>query len=176
MGLDISAYEKLVFLTDGSGFDEEGEVDYDNDFMLLYLNPDFPEQASDLPKDLPCKSVGGALSFRAGSYGGYNAWRSQLAEFAGYPLGPDSSSTGRPMIPSFAAGAWSAPAGPFWELIKFSDCEGTIGPAICKKLATDFAIYQEVIDDNADDYFKELYAQWRSAFELASKEGAVSFH
>jgi len=31
-------------------------------------------------------------------------------------------------------------------------------------------------DAHADEWFRELYATWRRAFELASDDGAVAFH
>lgn len=80
-------------------------------------------------------------------------------------------------------GAWHSGGGPFFELIHFSDCEGTIGPVVSKKLAEDFAKYQKAADSfigTHDDgkpggYFAEIYAEFRKAFETASNNGAVDF-
>jgi hypothetical protein len=74
------------------------------------------------------------------------------------------------------AAAWGMSEGPFWELIHFSDCEGTIGPEVSAKLAQDFARYQDQADAHPDERFRDLYATWRTAFEMASQGGAVDFH
>lgn len=76
---------------------------------------------------------------------------------------------------SHAAGAWSAEAGPFWELINFSDCEGIIGPVVSAKLARDFQEYQEKANSQLTDYDLERYNSWRQAFELAAENGVVRF-
>lgn len=62
----------------------------------------------------------------------------------------------------------------FVELINFSDCEGVIGAEVAKKLAADFAAYQDKAGDKGD--FARVYASWRKAFELAADGGAVCFH
>ena len=67
-------------------------------------------------------------NFRAGSYSGYSSFRNWLCQFA----------TG-----SAPERIWEGPydAGdsrPFFQLINFSDCEGTIGATACAKLARDF--------------------------------------
>lgn len=75
---------------------------------------------------------------------------------------------------SHAAGAWQAEGGPFWELIHFADNEGTIGPATAAKLAKDFAEFQAEADKLEDDvearWFREKYADWRKAFEVAARK------
>lgn len=105
---------------------------------------------------------GEEFDFRAGSYSGYNAWREELASLAGYT--PEE--------------AWSGKieAAPFLELVNFSDCEGERDQHISKKLAADFAAFQEKADSHYDEYFRAKYADWRRAFELASENGRVEFH
>src|SRR6185503_149712 len=65
--------------------------------------------------------------FRAGSYSGYNHWRTKLCRFA-FGLEPQDIWTN----PERYAGK------PFFELIHFSDAEGAIGPETAAKLARDF--------------------------------------
>lgn len=77
---------------------------------------------------------------------------------------------------SYAASAWAATGGPFWELINFSDCEGVLGPATSAKLAGDFATWQEKADQHPDEAFRVLYARWRKACEMAADGGALVFH
>lgn len=172
MGLDITAYSELKKAEYGNVFDEFGEIA--DGFVQFYVNTDFPGRADDVI-DITAYEYNDALDFRAGSYGGYNSWRDKLAEMAGY-----SKSTckeyGRTRE-SFAATIWNNPSpGPFMELINFSDCEGVIGTTISKKLAADFSEYQSKADAHQDAHFREKYAEWRAAFELASNNGAVKFY
>lgn len=153
MGLDISAYSNLKREDDQS-------KDRDDCEIHILVNDDFPGRCDDVAEGY--YAAGDELGFRAGSYGGYGAWRDQLARLAGN---------------ASAKAVWSDPKpGPFIELINFSDCEGTIGTAVSVKLAKDFADFQHAADTHPDEYFRERYANWRKAFELASKAGAVLFH
>lgn len=154
MGLDISYVNKLTFLREEDGTDYAWPEE-----MRLYPNPDFPAQADGLKDGIyKYEDVG---EFHAGSYSGYNQWRNQLAQLAGY---------------GSAEQAWTTTEGPFRELINFSDCGGVIGSITSAKLAKDFAEYQHAADQHQDSYFLERYNFWRKAFEVASNAGAVCFH
>ena len=170
MGLDITAYRKLAKV-----IIPEGAEAADYPAPRMYHNPAFPGRADDVPEG---SYIGlEEFGFRAGSYGGYGEWRNQLAEFAGYAEGVENFFGGERK--SFSATAFDAKGGPFWELICFSDCEGTIGTAISAKLAKDFAENQPRADayDGPDaEWFKARYADWRKAFEMAADGGAVEFH
>lgn len=174
MGLDITYYKNLkeiacVFDADGEPIDTK-TGDPLEEYFQPHVNKDFPTRADGL-KDKAVyegEHVGG---FRAGSYGGYNQWREQLAELAGYAPAESGDRGIR-----FDAGAWAAGSGPFFELINFSDCEGVIGATISAKLAKDFAEFQSKADAHEDEWFKKLYAEWRTAFETAQQFGAVDFH
>jgi len=135
MGLDISYYRRLVPAPDAPK-DEYGEHDY-MQFFTLHDGED--RRAADLKPGV--YSFDERDSFRAGSYGGYNAWRSELAKFAGY-----ESSTYVWDNREKVAGQ------PFVELIDFSDCEGVIGPSVSAKLARDFATFQVRADTHPDEY------------------------
>ena len=160
MGLDITYYKHLTPLTEGAD-PEDGFQPYDN--------PDFPGRMEGL-EDRVYQMPEDRHHFRAGSYSGYNAWREELAELAGYPLTEGDRGL------RHDSGAWDATEGPFWELINFADNEGTIGPVVSAKLAKDFAAYQEKADTHPSGHFRDLYAQWRIAFEDAAQDGAVDFH
>ena len=96
-------------------------------------------------------------SFCAGSYGGYNRWREALAEQFNAPVGkPD-------------------PAKPFYELIWFSDNEGTIGPETAQDLLADFREHADVWRSPFESH-RDLYNDWLRAFELAADGGLVRFH
>lgn len=177
MGLDITAYRRIakldaVFDSGGDPIDHKTRELLDYDFRA-YINSDFPGRADDI-EDRAVYSAGEWLGFRAGSYGWYNAWRDSLAELAGYPLGKYEQ-YGR-MWDSYCVECWGGAQGPFAELINFSDCEGVIGAVISQKLAADFAQFQEKADAHPDERFREKYAEWRKAFEMAADGGAVDFH
>lgn len=155
MGLDITAYRQLKPVECG---DEGGCLE---DHAHVYGNGDnFPGRDEGVTPG--CYMFVGEHAFRAGAYSGYNRWREQLAELAGYT--PEE--------------AWSdaAKGKPFYELVNFSDFEGTIGPVVAMRLAADFAAFQEKADAHEDEYFREKYAEWRKAFEMASDNGAVCLH
>jgi hypothetical protein len=164
MGLDISAFKGLV--DTGRKYDPEDDYNWQIE-RGLYINPDFPHRADEF-NGVNLYSFEGEIHFHAGSYSGYSHWRAELANLAGYNA-------------NYHDPNWAVPeSGPFVELVNFSDCEGTLGTAVCKKLAKDFADFQDTVDamPNAMDneYFKQLYTEWREAFEYASDGGAVCFH
>lgn len=179
MGLDISSYRKLTKLD--CVFDEDGEpidpvtredVDYD---MYAYLNPDFPGREGQIEGKTIYRAEE-SDGFRAGSYGFYNNWREDLAQLAGYA--PIKVERYGQVSERHDEAAWQVEAGPFLEMIVFSDCEGVIGAEVCAKLAKDFAEF-----DEKAKYFKgrvngfyELYEKWKAAFEMGADEGAVQFH
>jgi hypothetical protein len=172
MGLDITAYEKVELVRprpEGGYTDAE----YDDDTKItLYVEEHFAAAADGLISGLYTTS-GKRHGFRAGSYGGYNTWRRMLAALVG-TTPRDVRNDPKP--------------GPFVELINNSDVEGAIGPLTSAKLARDFAEWQSRADafepetgvhGDGDDLarsFRERYAEWRKAFELAAGSGAVELH
>lgn len=176
MGLDVTAYRKIKKLT--AVFDADGEpidpktlepVEY---AMQAYINPGFQGRADDI-EDRAVYDAEDNFGFRAGSYGGYNHWREELAKLAGYPVGQyERYGT---LYPSHCVACWDGQKGPFSELINFSDCEGIIGTAVASKLAKDFADFQAKADE-IGGHFREKYEDWRKAFEMAADAGAVRFH
>lgn len=172
MGLDISAFSKLVEAP-GAERDTDGcLVDYDN-FRSFDENPDFPGRLAGIKSDVPYRIDGESTGFRAGSYGGYNVWRNDLAKLAGYPLTKYRSHRGE--VEGYDAGAWAAGVGPFFEQIQFTDCDGTIGPVVSAKLAKDYADFATQAEA-IGGYFWEKYQEWKEAFDMAADNGAVSFH
>lgn len=167
MGLDITAYEQLLepFTGDIESLTDEERDDIYDDHYCMWKNPDFPNHAADIEYEYYKDRVG-AFRFCAGSYSGYDNWRNWLATIAGYQS---------------ADYVWSnITEGPFFELINFSDCEGTIGPAYSAKLYKDFVDHQHIVDQISDDDYsavrnKDLYNKWKEAFKRGST-GAVLFH
>lgn len=170
MGLDIRAYQGLKLIgTAKNGEDYEDEYDWRKTF---YAHPTYIDEA-DFPKHLEGSGLvaGGVyeyaddLKFRAGSYSNYNWWRNELAYMV---LGVGSR------IVRDSPGVYCDQ--PFYFLINFSDCEGIIAGDAAAKLKRDFEEWQEQADEHPSNYFREQYAQWRKAFEMAADSGAVDFH
>jgi hypothetical protein len=151
MGLDITAYSKLKRIKRG------GKIRF-------YGNDAYPDRAKPIVTDDAALYVcqGEELDFRAGSYSGYNLWREQLSRMA-TGLAPEIIWRDEERYKDT----------PFFLLINF--CEGTIGTEAAKVLAQQFADWQAKADQHEDTWFREKYAQWRKAFELASDNGAVEF-
>jgi len=163
MGLDITAYKQLKIEPNAAKEEDGSPVDWKRHVWIQpatvkWTNDNFPGRADPIQGGI--YSASDSFGFRAGSYGGYNAWRDWLARLAGYPS---------------AAAVWEDNLqGPFAELINFADNEGVIGTTACAKLAKDFA-------DHADKagtagYDAKLYQEWRTAFEMAADGGCVDFH
>lgn len=176
MGLDTSAYRGLSRYSGELNGDKE-PVDADVTGTRLYPNPDFPARAPEIED--------GFYQFdehQAGihyAYSAHSQFRELLAEIAGWSEAPDEGDEdqGYRRFPfRRTVKAWRSESGPFWELLNFSDCEGTIGTAACVKLAKDFAELQAKADAHPDEWFRAHYAIWRRNFEFASDRGAVKFH
>jgi hypothetical protein len=124
MGLDITAYKKLTIVP-GAAINGDGEPEDDTLWTpgasMEWSEGHWPGRAAGIPDAKAVYSYTDSFCFHAGSYGGYNVFRSELE--------------------SFARGA-----GPFAELIEFADNEGVIGPVVSQKLAADFAKYQDAWD------------------------------
>jgi hypothetical protein len=173
MGLDISVFSKLVEAPDAQR-DADGElVDYDS-FRTFFDNPDFPGRIEGLKSGTVYRIGEHGDGLCAGSYGGYNRWRNELAQMAGYPLTEYETHYGK-TAEGYDAGAWAAGSGPFFEQIQFSDCEGTIGPVVSAKLAKDYAEHAGKAE-KIGGRFWEMYQEWRATFEFAADRGAVVFH
>jgi hypothetical protein len=167
MGLDITAYKRLTPApdapVDGDGF----PVDYDKYFRadegtIQFTEDNWPGRSAGITPGI--YAFAEAFEFRAGSYGGYGAFRRALSEMALHQPPED---------------IWedSAPKGPFVELINFADNEGIIGPVVAGKLAQDFAEHESnIFAQTHDDYFRAKYRDWRKAFQFAADGGAVDFH
>lgn len=177
MGLDVTAYSKVkkidcLFNQGGDAVDPitREELDH-NSYVLARVNPDFPGREGRI-EDGACYSFEDADRMHGGSYGGYNRWRDQLAEMAGYPK-QINGADGRE---SHCVACWNGEDGVFSELINFSDCEGVIGSEASARLAKEFSDYQEKADLHTDSRFQLKYAEWRKMFELASDGGFVDFY
>jgi hypothetical protein len=166
VGLDITSYSRLKRI--GRHQEERVWCD-DSTHVAAYAYTDFPASFAGLDivgteqhashafllggcYEITPETV--TFRFRAGSYSGYNAWRSDLAS----QFNPE----------------WK-PELPFFELIWFADNEGTIGPAAAAKLHREFVQhapqYQPAMDNHGCSY-----QDWLYAFKLAADGGLVDFH
>lgn len=171
MGLDISAYSKLIEAPDAER-DEDGELVEWQGMASFFDNPDFPGRFEGLKEGMVYRIEGNCSSLSSG-YGTYNGWREELAKLAGYPAEPYERH-GRAQH-SHCVSCWNGATGPFSEQINFSDCEGTIGPLVSAKLSKDYAEFAERAEA-VGGYFWEKYQEWKEAFDLAADNGAVNFH
>lgn len=171
MGLDITGYAGLE-KTDQRFDPQEQDFDYTK-YVSFYKESGRLDRAEEIDTTV-LYSFQKRVNFTAGSYGGYNEWRNELAKMVGN---------------TSARAVWEDPQpGPFMELIDFSDCEGTIGTRISAKLAKDFLDNKDKAQEwavklakrlhNPDEgnWFLTKYDQWYGAFKLASDRGAVKFH
>lgn len=174
MGIAITVYLNLVEVNPvHSAYDEDSELN-DDKYVEFYDNPDFPGRISPF-KGRPVvyeysKSSDISISM---PYSTYNAWREQLAMIAGYTpvLCPDRNRL------RHDAAVWAAGSGPFYELINFSDCEGTIGTDVAKKLVGDFVKYRSVAEHYMSPLELNKYDNLCSMCEYAVKyNGALKFH
>lgn len=176
MGLDITAYSNLKHV----GLHVElGDWCDDEEHIHAYAYDSFRQSFRGIPV---LGTVNGfvhggcyvttdateSTDFRAGSYGGYNMWRQDLADQfnaveRGWDHGPTMTEPD--------------PAKPFYELIWFADNEGTIGPDAAKDLLEDFRTHASVYTlAESHGQYLEIYTNWTRAFELAADGGLVRFH
>lgn len=180
MGLDITAYPDALLLP-AHPFDSD--TCYDRDHRRAFCYVGFEASARGLVLDDEadpktrirwgrCYQVNERAGFRfaAGSYSGYGDWRERLCVLA---LGVPPRSV------------WNAPDRyadqPFYELIRFADNEGTIGPDAAADLAADFAAGRKLVRHQlghgpGGGWYQGKYDCWQRAFTLAAHHGIVVFH
>lgn len=177
MGVSIRGYRKAkrvdmgIFDADGEPIDRKTgtSIKYD---AQVFANPDFPGRDEGVVSE--CFYISDeACEVGLMGYGRYSVMRNVLAKVAGYPEMACEIDGFKHM--SNCVACWSGESGPFSELINFSDCDGVIGPVVSKKLAGDFADFQEKADAFGSDEFSKFYAGMRQAFEFAAQDGFVTF-
>lgn len=154
MGLDISAYRQLRSIGPREDASEYAITLPDN-------HADFAGREAGIDVSRAYQAVS-RFRFPAGSYGGYSAWRNELAKMIGFESAKAAYADPKP--------------GPFIELINFTDCDGAIGPLVAAKLAADFDAHAEAAKASSYPGFWRLYDDFRIAFHLAADSGAVHFH
>ena len=182
MGLDVCATGRLERI---------GKVDWDIDGAINIVHDDF--DYCDLEEG-QYESTGQYFSFRAGSYSTYNQFRRLLSLAANGMLDSDVWET-----PDISTDL------PFYYIINFSDCEGTIGPSVSQILHTQFIENRErvirnlkhepdlcketedplafelefnnipTLDEDTIEYFIGVYDDFTRAFEIAKEDGVIQF-
>lgn len=122
MGLDIALYIGIS-KSPVQGFDEYGEP-IDRDGIRFWANPDFPGREAPIDAYAVYRRDDARDVYHS-SYGTYTAFRNLIRQAMGY--GPDSYQPGLP----------------FMDMLMFSDCEGVLGPDLCRTLADDFATHSD---------------------------------
>lgn len=167
MGLDCTAYKNIQTMNseeiEYDYYDEDQEYKTPKNGVCFYLNKGFPNSALDIIENATYKYED-TFSWRAGSYSGYGEWRNWLATIAGFQSSKDFWQKANINTP-------------FYQLIYFSDAEGTLGTLTCKKLLEDFIKFENQVNSlhESYNYFKEFYQTWKKALEFASQNGAISF-
>ena len=167
MGLDITVLVDPKLVTAGAPDPNSNYRGY-----WVYKHPSFPKQFEGFEEGV---YEGETWGFRAGSYSGYNEFRQYLS-LVGMNAAPET--------------VWGDTKKylkkPFFEQVNFSDCEGSIGPVVARKLAKDYADNRESFvkfiemkfkDTTDREYFINKYDEWSMAFsEAGATNGAVLFH
>lgn len=168
MGLDISAYSKVrVVKNHALSSDEEVESVWNGQNRMLYVQSFWADRALPFKNQDEVTSTGEYGSMRAGSYSGYNSWRNTLCQTINGVSSDFLYDNEEKFIGT-----------PFYELINFSDAEGTLGTEVAKKLLNDFETHlPKMIEVHGlDSYFVNKYQEWIDMFKLASDDGVVIFH
>ena len=176
MGLDICAYSNIVKQPEpeiqkvvGKLLSSEGE-----EVLEVF---EVTDRCHDLEEGVYLDTFDTVQHhFRAGSYSGYNQFRNLLSKAL---LGVEASAV------------WEDPTSfegrPGYEMIDFSDCEGTISSSVADKLRQDLAENREVFatyliekentQKDSDEFqcIMEVYDNFIYAFELASENGVVVY-
>lgn len=165
MGLDIRGCSNIRFISEeypeGLPFDEKLK-------LVSVFDEDFPEYVDGLRNGYySCEE---AYHFHGGSYSGWGCRRRQLCEWH-YKIPPET--------------VWENPelykGQPFFEIIYFTDCDGTIGPITSAKLLNDFlglrGQMEEDFKDEIDNGYgiHSLFSDMIRALTLASQNGCLRF-
>jgi hypothetical protein len=178
MSLSLVAYQHVKHINDPrlSELDELHQV----------LHGDFPEQAGTLVDEGYYQGTRQSF-FRIG-YGSYHSFREQLAIIAGYQKQAIPEPDFRD--PDFRDKAfyWRNPhiadiyvnqlsEGAFIEILCFSDCEGVIDEAHCRKLLVDFNAHEAKAMALANDLpkFWEFYQAFQRALNVAIQKGFIAY-
>lgn len=137
----------------------------DEKITSFFSNPLFPNHIHGLNSQEFYKCNGKMLAFDAGSKEEYIEFKKHLAVISGFKNLDE---------------ALKSDVGFFIELLKFSESEGTIGPAIANKLYLDFSDCEQVakkylLTKMNGKFYWDLYNRWHKGLTFAKDNGAVLF-
>lgn len=162
MGLALRAYANIQPVAGLFKFEGCTEVhdattgNLRDDLVGFYVHPVYPAWAEGIEPFVPY-SYSYKESLHMGSYTWYGHFRNWLSELA-------------------ENGDVDAPGDPFFELIVFSDCKGTINTTVSAKLYADFVrFHHKAKTDQQSMYYLRAYEDAMRAFQIASANGAVHF-
>lgn len=166
MGLGVMGYKNLKLVTEdlGDDFDED-------EYVRFFDHPSFPGRYDGLVKG--AYYTGEYLDGPDFSYAGYTMWREQLAKLAGYEQQPVETYPGHVTV-NYCGPCWNGATGPFSEQINFSDCEGTIGPVVAKKLGQDYIDFKDRAEA-IGGWFYDQYLRFMDVFDPTLENNAVEF-
>lgn len=170
MGLSVYGY-KNISIVENPELDESGYPVNDGENTRFYRHPAYIDRYAGL--EVNKVYTGEYLDGPSFSYGGYNTWRDQLAKMVGYPL-KDYMHFSKSIRQSHCVECWEGKEGPFSEQINFSDCEGAMGPAVCKKLGNDYVAYAAQAEAIGGFFFKQ-YQKFMHVFDPTNENVAVAF-
>ncbi len=183
MGLSLSAAKNLKFIKKQSDIsDDEADEMYNNN-IHLYVNDMVFEQSDGMETGFYEGEYITDLPRLGWSYSGYNQWRKELIEFAGYKDAGDIQIRYDKINRDIKIGNVLNEENKtinlkFAELCYFSDCEGFIGPKTSAKLYKDFENNLEAYKKFARvDWYVDSYQNMMKYFKVASENnGVVLFH
>lgn len=164
MGPQFNVYSKLAKMRMEEVRLYEDGTPEETRVTSFYSNPEFPAHISGLDSTIFYRCNGKKMKFGAATYDEYCEFKNHLAKITGFASAEELWKTSGPIF--------------FMELINFSNCEGTIGPIISRKLYHDFKDNY----DRAEEYFVKLedgkkfwihYQNWCKALSVARNNGAI---
>ena len=186
MGLSVSVYSGLTLIEDEEVIKEVVDdnkkwvkCDYEGNYVFHNVDDVFYyRRSAPIEKGKLYKHDGDYEHVYSSSYSGYNTWREILAKMADYPLVEYSLEMATKKTKSHAASAWGygdhdMSDMPFYEMIDFTDCDGTLGTVSCIKLYEDFKEnYVKAkafsVKNDAEWWFKG-YEEFLKGFAFAAK-------
>jgi hypothetical protein len=168
MSLDVVAFGSVKWMA--AKWDEATHDVESGAYLLAYTPEGLPDRLAPLRPGV-YEGMGERLEFSTRATP-YNRWRAWLCRMA---LGVEPEAVWR------RRWFWQRSIrGLLVELINYSDAEGTFGSVACAKLAADFVAHRERAEREATqggeeaEYFREMYRDWASAFQIGAGGGCVT--
>lgn len=173
MGLVITAYSNACLTSAAVYVEGDGIVDAVTkdpthlNYVAPYVNPDFPGRADEISSRSVYQYERQSIAFK-GSYSTYSRFRDNLAKFAGAPD---------------AQWYWDHDPTimPFYDMIQFSDCEGTLGKLSCERLLRGFEYLQPRLNrlnmpfEEAEE-FRKQYLDIMNGLRVAVCNGFLTYN